>query len=49
MLTKIQITKFQEIYKKHYGNDINPDEALEYGSKLIRLIELVYKPISRHK
>ena len=45
MLTGEQIAKYQSIYKKSFGREISKEEAYEQGSKLIRLIELIYKPI----
>lgn len=46
MLSDDQISKFQALYKKHFGEEISRDEAYEQGVKLIRLIELVYKPMT---
>lgn len=49
MLSDEQITKFQTLYKKHFGKEISQKEAREQGSKLIRLIGLVYKPITKNE
>ena len=46
MLSDEQIEKFQKLYKKHFGKVISREEAYEQGVKLIRLIELVYKPMT---
>ncbi|MBI2327388.1 hypothetical protein HYU92_03620 [Candidatus Curtissbacteria bacterium] len=46
MLTDEQITKFQKLYKYHFGKKISREEAYEKGVKLIRLVELIYKPMS---
>lgn len=46
MLSDEQITKFQMLYKKHFGKEISKEEALEKGIKLIRLVELIYKPMT---
>jgi len=46
MLSDEQITKFQMLYKKHFGKEISREEALEKGIKLIRLVELIYKPMT---
>jgi len=48
MLTDKQVTKFQNLYKKHFGNEIPRKEAYEQGLKLIRLVALVYKPITNN-
>jgi len=47
MLTDTQITKFQKIYQQEFGRKISRKEALDKGIKLVRLMEIVYKPISK--
>lgn len=49
MLSDEQITKYQEIYKKYYGKEISREDALEQGIKLVRLIELIYKPMTEEE
>lgn len=46
MLTEEQITKFQTLYRKRFGKEISREQALEKGIKLIRLIEIIYKPMT---
>ena len=46
MLSVEQITKYQAIYKNRYGKEISREEAYEKGAKLIRLVELIYKPMT---
>jgi len=46
MLSDEQITKYQTLYKNRYGRDISREQALEQGLKLIRLVELVYHPMT---
>ncbi len=46
MLSDEQITKFQTLYKSRFGKEISQEEAYEQGAKLIRLVELIYKPIT---
>jgi urease accessory protein UreF len=46
MLSDEQITKYQTLYKNRYGKEISREEAYEQGAKLIRLIELIYKPMT---
>lgn len=43
-LTDKQITEFQTLYHKHFGERITKERAREEGLRLIQLIELVYKP-----
>jgi hypothetical protein len=40
------LEKFKEIYKKEYGKEISDEDALEQGTKLLRMVELVYKPMT---
>jgi hypothetical protein len=46
MLSDEQIIKFQVLYKSHFGKTISRDEAYKKGIKLLRLIELIYKPMN---
>lgn len=46
MLSDEQITKYQTLYKTRFGKEISREEAFEQGVKLIRLIELIYKPMT---
>ena len=46
LLSEEQIKEFQRIYKNYYGKEISRDEAYEQGVKLIRLIQLIYKPMT---
>lgn len=46
MLSDEQITKFQTLYKIRFNKEIGREEARESGIKLIRLIELIYKPMT---
>ncbi len=46
MLSDEQIKKFQTLYKNRFGKEISREEAYEKGVKLMRLIELVYKPMT---
>jgi hypothetical protein len=48
-LSEEQINEFQRIYKNYYGKEISRDEAYEQGVKLIRLIELIYKPMTKEQ
>jgi hypothetical protein len=46
MLSDEHITKFQMLYKSRFGREISREEAYESGVKLIRLVELTYKPMT---
>ena len=47
MLSDEQVLKFQMLYKKRFGKEISREKAYEQGIKLIRLVELIYKPITK--
>ena len=46
MLSDEQIKQFQILYKKRFGKEISREEAHEKGAELVRLIELVWKPMT---
>lgn len=46
MLTDDQITKYQALFKNRFGKEISREEAYEQGVKLIRMVKLIYKPMS---
>ena len=46
MLSDEMITKYQELVKKRFNREISREEALESGTKLIRLVDLIYKPMT---
>lgn len=46
-LSKKEIQKFKEIYKKKFGQDISDQRALELGINLINLYKIIYKPTSK--
>jgi hypothetical protein len=47
MLSDKQVIAFQALYRKHFGREISLEESYEKGIKLVRLIELVYKPMTK--
>ncbi|MGD0328114.1 MAG: hypothetical protein ABSB00_00145 [Minisyncoccia bacterium] len=49
MLSDEQITKYQTLHKNRFGNEISREEAYEKGAKLIRLVELIYKPMTENE
>lgn len=46
MLSDEQIKKFQMLYHKRFGKEISREEAYEKGIKLMRMVELIYKPMT---
>ncbi|MEX2210026.1 MAG: hypothetical protein WD846_04045 [Patescibacteria group bacterium] len=48
-LTDEDIDGFRRIYKKRFGEDISREEAREEGSSLLRLMKVVYKPVTQEQ
>ena len=46
MLTNQQVTRFQKLYKTRFNKKISREEAYKQGVKLIRLVELIYQPMT---
>lgn len=46
MLSDERITKYQALYRNRFGKEISREVALEQGIKLIRLVQLIYRPIT---
>jgi hypothetical protein len=46
MLQEEQTLKFQKIYKEYFGKEISFEEAQEKGSKLLRMFQLIWRPMS---
>ena len=44
MLSDENIRAFQVLYKEHFGKEISVEDARENGTKLLRLISLIYSP-----
>ena len=49
MLSNEQITKFQMLCQNHLNRGVGREEAYEKGAKLIRLLELIYRPITENE
>lgn len=48
-LSSEQISQFQLLYKKRFGEEISREDAIEKGMKLVNLIELTYKPTNENE
>ena len=46
MLSDEMITKYQELVRKRFNREICRGEAIESGIKLLRLVELLYHPMT---
>jgi hypothetical protein len=49
MLTDEQVKKFQAIYRKRFGKEISQEAALEQGIKLVRLMEIIHRPMTKEE
>lgn len=49
MISDEHIKKFQELYFTHFGIHLDRNEAYEKASKLVRLIQLIYKPMTEER
>ncbi len=49
MLSDEKIDQFIALYKNHFGRELSRAEAYEKGIKLMRLIELIYKPMTKQE
>jgi len=46
-ISEAQLTSFKSLYKQHFGEELNQAEAREKAIKLLRMIQLIYKPITK--
>lgn len=46
VLSDEDIIKFQTLYKSEFGIEINREDAYEKGIKLLRLMSIVYRPMT---
>ncbi len=49
MLTEVDITKFQLLYLEQFGVEISREKAVEQGLKLLTLMSVVYRPITKEE
>lgn len=49
VLSDEDIVKFQTLYKSAFGVEISREDAYESGIKLLRLMSLVYKPMTEQE
>ena len=47
MISKEKLEEFKNIYKKRFNKTLSDQDAIEKGTKLLRLVEIVYKPITQ--
>ncbi len=47
MLKKEDVRKYQELYRKRFGEKISFEKAREEGEKLVGILKLTYRPIKK--
>ena len=48
-LSSADIEKFQTLYKEQFGKEISREDAYESGAKLLRLMAIIYKPMTERE
>lgn len=49
MISKEAFDEFKAIWKRNFGEDISDAKALESATKLVRLMEIIYRPMTREQ
>lgn len=49
MISKENLEKFKKIYRKRFNKEISDQDALESATKLVRLMEIIYKPMTQEE
>jgi len=49
MISKKALEEFKIIYKERFNIELSDQDALDKATKLLRLIEIVYKPITKEE
>ena len=47
MISKEALEEFKAIYKKEYNEDISDEDALEMATKLLTMMNAIYRPIKK--
>jgi hypothetical protein len=49
MISEKALKEFKAIYKKKFSIELSDQEALESATKLLKLVEIVYKPMTKEE
>lgn len=49
MITDEHITQYQELYLQRFGKELSREDARDQGTKLVRLMQLIYKPMTQEE
>lgn len=47
MISEEKLEKFKQLYKARFNTELASQDALEKATKLLRLVEIVYKPTTK--
>ena len=49
MISEEVLEKFKTIYQKRFRKNLSDQDALEKATKLLRLVEIIYKPMTQEQ
>lgn len=49
MISKKTLKEFKAIYKKKFDVELSDQDALKSATKLLRLVEIIYKPMTKEE
>ena len=49
MISQKALEEYKKIYQKQYGKTISDADALEQATKLLNLMKIVYKPMTKEE
>jgi len=49
MISEKALKEFKAIYKKKFDVDLSNQDALESATKLLKLVEIIYKPMTKEE
>jgi len=49
MISEKALKEFKKIYKKKFDIDLSDQDALDSATKLLNLVEIVYKPMTKEE
>lgn len=49
MITDEHITQYQELYRIRFGRELSREGARDQGTKLVRLMQIIYKPMTQEE
>lgn len=49
MISEKSLERFKKLYKDHFNIELSNEDALEKAIKCLRMVEIVYKPITQEE